>query len=355
MLLPLTSRIFGTLPDGKAVEAWTLCGSGGLRLEIITYGAAVTRLLVPDRDGRLADVVLGFNNLAPYATGRTYSGAVIGRVAGRMTGARFSLDGIAYQLTPNDGLNHLHGGSEGFDKKVWTAFPMQDASGAPSLRLTYRSTDGEEGYPGNVDVAVIYTVTGENVVRVETEAVSDRPTPFNLTLHPYFNLAGEAAGPISDHLLQIHSDEFVATDEQMTLLGRLKPVNGQHNDFRTLRGLGDAVPLLFRNHGDLYRIRRTGDCLAQAKPVPAARLVHPASGRVLELSTTESYVQLYTGVGLDGLLTGKSGTRYARHAGVCLECEGYPDGANSPGMGDNILRPGKARSEITTYSFSTLP
>jgi aldose 1-epimerase len=324
-------------------------------LEIITYGAAVTRLLVPDRHGRMADVVLGFDNLDSYKTSRAYSGAIIGRVAGRTTGARFSLEGNTYELARNDGLNHLHGGIEGFDKKVWSACPMQNPRGSPSLRLTYRSADREEGYPGNVDVAVIYTVTDENVLRVETEAVSDRPTPFNLTQHPYFNLAGEAAGPISDHLLQIHSDKFVPTDEQMTLLGQLISVNGQHNDFRELRSLGYAVPLLFRNHGDLYRIRRTGERLAQAKPVPAARLVHPGSGRVLELSTTESYVQLYTGVGLDGSLTGKSGTRYARHAGVCLECEGYPDGANIPSMGNNILRPGKARSEITSYSFSTLP
>src|ERR1035441_7739637 len=354
MVFPLTSRVFGTLSDGGPVEAWTLRGSGGMLLEIIKYGAAVTRLLVPDRHGRLTDVVLGFDNFDSYKTSRAYSGAIIGRVAGRTTGARFSLEGNTYELARNDGLNHLHGGIEGFDKKVWSACPIENSSGAASLRLTYRSPDGEEGYPGNVDVAVLYTVTADNVLLIETEAVSDRPTPFGLTQHPYFNLAGEAAGSISDHELKIHSDEFVLTDERMTLLGRMKSVTGQENDFRHLRSLGDAIPALYQNHGDLYLIRRTEQSSAESKPVPAARLVHPNSGRVLELSTTESYLQLYTGTGLDGLLAGKSGIYYGRHAGVCLECEGYPDGANSPSLGDNILRPGKPRREITTYSFSTL-
>jgi aldose 1-epimerase len=206
-----------------------------------------------------------------------------------------------------------------------------------------------------VDVAVVYTVTDDNALVVETEAVSDRPTPFGLTQHPYFNLAGEAVGSISDHLLQIHSDEFVLADTKMTLLGKLRSLTGQNNDFRELRSLGDAIPLLFQNHGDLYRIREAGGGHTQAKPVPAARLVHPGSGRVLEISTSESYVQLYTATGLDGSLTGKSGTRYGRHAGVCLECEGYPDGANVPILGNNILRPGKPRHVMTTYSFSTLP
>ena len=355
MVFPLTSRVFGTLPDGGPVEAWTLRGSGGMVLDIITYGAAVTRLLVPDRHGRLTDVVLGFDNLDSYRTSRAYFGAMIGRVAGRTTGARFSLEGNTYELARNDGTNHLHGGIGGFDKKVWSACPVENSSGAASLRLTYRSPEGEEGYPGDVDVAVLYTVTADNVLLIETEAVSDRPTPFGLTQHSYFNLAGEAASSINDHELQIHADEFVLTDERMTLLGRMESVTGRESDFRHLRSLGDAIPALYQNHGDLYLIRRTEQGSAESKPVPAARLIHPNSGRVLELSTTESYLQLYTGTGLDGLLAGKSGTRYGRHAGVCLECEGYPDGANVPSLGDNILRPGKPRSEITTYCFSTLP
>lgn len=355
MTSSITSRIFGFLPDGKAIEAWTLCGQGGLVLEIITYGAIVTRLLVPDRDGQIADVVLGFNDLDSYLADRDYVGALIGRVAGRIAGAQFALDGKTYELAQNDFPNHLHGGSEGFNKKIWTASPMMRRGGAPSLRLTYCSPDGEEGYPGTVTTTVKYTVTDDNTFRVETEAVSDRPTPFSLTLHPYFNLGGEASGSTVDHELQIYADEFVLTDQRMTPLGRIGSVIGQSNDFPQLRSLGDAIPRLFQNHGDLYRVRETKTKSTRSNLAPAARLVHPASGRVLAVSTTEPYVQLYTGAGLDGSLIGKSGVRYSRYAGVCLECEGYPDGANTPSMGDILLHPGEIRKQATSYAFSTSP
>jgi aldose 1-epimerase len=349
----VTSRIFGVLPDGKAVEAWTLYGQGGLVLETITYGATVTRLLVPDRDGRVADVVLGFNHLDSYLADRAYFGAVIGRVAGRIPGARFNLEGKTYELAQNDLPNHLHGGVEGFNKKIWTASPMADPGGASSLRLTYRSPDGEEGYPGTVTVTVKYTVTDDNVFLVESEAFTDRPTPFNLTLHPYFNLGGEDTGSIADHELQIHSDAFVFTDESMSPLGRTGSVVGRSNDFRQLRNLSDAIPFLFQNHGDLYSVRGTEEKGTRSEPVRAARLVHPASGRVLEVFTTEAYIQLYTGTCLDGSLTGKSGSRYPQYAGVCLECEGYPNGANASSMGDIILRPGDIQRQTTAYAFST--
>jgi aldose 1-epimerase len=354
MTSSVTSRIFGFLPDGKAIEAWTLCGQGGLVLEVITYGAAVTRLLVPDWGGRVADVVLGFNHLDSYLADRAYFGAVIGRVAGRIPSARFNLEGRTYELAQNDPPNHLHGGGEGFNKKTWTASPMTDRpGGASSLHLTYHSPDGEEGYPGRVTTSVKYTVTDNNIFIVETEAVTDRPTPFSLTLHPYFNLGGESAGSIADHELQIYSDAFVFTDEGMTPLGRTGSVIGRSNDFRQLRNLGDAIPFLFQNHGDLYLVRGTEEKDARFKPVAAARLVHPASGRVLEVSTTEAYIQLYTGSCLDGSVMGKSGACYARHAGVCLECEGYPDGANTSSMGDIILRPGDTKRQTTAYAFST--
>jgi aldose 1-epimerase len=350
----VTSRIFGFLPNGKAIEAWTLCGQGGLVLEVITYGAIVTRLLLPDRGGRVADVVLGFNHLESYLTDRSYFGAVIGRVAGRIPSAQFNLDGRTYKLPQNDPPNHLHGGGEGFSKKTWTASPITgDPCGTSSLRLTYQSTDGEEGYPGNVTTSVKYTITDNNVFLIETEAVTDRPTPFSLTVHPYFNLAGESAGTIADHELQIYSDAFVFTDESMTPLGRTGSVIGRSNDFRQPRNLGDAIPFLFQNHGDLYLVRGREKKAARSEPVAAARLVHPFSGRVLEVSTTEAYIQLYTGSCLDGSVTGKSGTRYVQHAGVCLECEGYPDGANASSMGDIILRPGDTKRQTTAYAFST--
>lgn len=351
MAMPLSFRTFGFLPNGESIQAWMLCGSGGLRLEVITYGATVTRLLAPDHDGRLTDVVLGFNDLGSYLTGGAYFGAMIGRVAGRITGGCFNLEGKRYELARNDPPNHLHGGVQGFDKRVWTAAPIETLSGAPSLRLSYISPDGEEGYPGEVSVAVTYTVTNSNVIVVETEAVTDQPTPFSLTQHSYFNLAGEAAGSIADHELQIHADEFVFTDERMTLLGRVGSVTGRGSDFRQPRRLGDAIPTLFRNHGDLYLVRGEEQESPESKPAPIARLVHPASGRVLEVSTTETHLQLYTGAALDGSLVGKSGVPYVRHAGVCLECEGYPDGANAPNLGDIILRPGRPRRTTTAYAF----
>jgi aldose 1-epimerase len=349
----LKSRAFGFLPTGKSVEAWTLTGRGGLVLEVITYGGIVTRLLAPDRDGRLADVVLGFNDLDSYLAGHPYFGAITGRVAGRITGAEFSLEGTTYTLAGNDPPNHLHGGVQGFDKKIWNAAPMKGPDGAPSLRLSYRSPDGEEGYPGTVNVSVTYTVTSDNTYLIETEAVTDRATPFNLTHHSYFNLAGETSGSIADHELQIHADKSVTTDVRMTLLGRVEPVTGRGNDFRRPRRVGAALPLLFRNHGDLYLIHKAAGNNSGPNLVPAARLVDPGSGRVLDVSTTETHLQLYTGALLDGSLIGKSGTAYGPHAGLCLECHGYPDGVNAPGLGDITLRPGHHIRKATAYAFCT--
>lgn len=348
----LTSRIFGTTPDGGRVDAWTLSGAHGLTLEIITYGAAVTRLLAPDREGRLADVVLGFDNLAAYYSHSAYFGSVVGRVAGRVSNAQFALDGEIHKLVPNDPPNHLHGGSKGFDKRIWEAAPAENTTGEPSLCLTYQSPHLEEGYPGTLAVTVTYTVTHDNTVLVETQGTTDRPTPFSLTLHHYFNLAGEGSGSIADHELLIYADEFISTDESMSLLDKAIPLAEGQNDFRSIRVLGQAIPSLFRNHGDLYIIRRTAKSDCPDAPRPAARLVHPGSGRVLEISTTATHLQLYTSAGLDGSLTGKSGTAYPQYSGVCLECEGYPDGANQPQLGDIILRPGNPRREVTRYVFS---
>ncbi|MGH9591289.1 MAG: aldose epimerase family protein [Terracidiphilus sp.] len=346
-------RCFGHLPVGTPVEAWTLMGSGGLVAEILAYGATITRLLVPDRDGHLSDVVLGFNDLDSYRANPVYMGAIAGRVAGRVAGARFSLDGREYRLAQNEGANHLHGGTEGFDKKLWTGTLTDREDGAPSLRLTYRGPDGEEGYPGTVDVSVTYTVTAGNALLVETEAAADKPTPVNLTQHSYFNLAGEGAGSVLDHELQIHSGCFAVIDEQMALVGGEKPVDGLSNDFRQPRNLRVALPGLFQKHGDLYRIRRDSNHIDAAKPIPAARLLHPASGRVLEVSTTSTHLQFYGGTLLDGSLIGKSGVPYASNAGLCLECEGYPDAVNNPEMGDIVVRPGSPRRETTAYAFLT--
>lgn len=267
-------RTFGFPPTGESVEEWTLNGTGGLVFEVITYGGIVTRLLAPDRDGNMADVVLGFNNLDSYLAGHPYFGAITGRVAGRITGASINLEGETYQLARNDPPNHLHGGLQGFDKKIRVAAPVDAADGSVSVRLSYRSPDGEEGYPGTVNVAVIYTVTSDNIYPIETEADTDQLTPLNLTNHSYFNLAGEVAGSIADHVLHINADESVGTNEHITLLGRLESGTACGNDFRKTRFLGAAIPLL-QSHGDLIssksRRRQSGKHSGACRPPGASR------------------------------------------------------------------------------------
>lgn len=345
------SQSFGQLPGGEAVAAWRLKGSAGLELEVITYGAIVTKLLVPDRSGNLADVVLGYDHLSGYLSDRAYLGAMIGRVAGRISGGRFSLEGRNYELAQNDGPNHLHGGREGFNRKNWKAKPLDRADGAPSLMLSCQSPDGEEGYPGNVNVTVTFTVTHDNTFLIQTEATTDRTTLLNLTHHSYFNLAGEGSGPVFDHWLQVFAETAVPMDEHFTLLGRMTPVDKYSNDFCRPRSLGTSIPTLFRRHGDLYRLGG-GDGIGCAR---AARVVHPPSGRVLEVSTTSPYMQFYTGAALDGSSVGKSGVAYTAHSGLCLECHGYPDSANAPLLGDITLRPGVVQKQTSAYAFRSSP
>jgi aldose 1-epimerase len=336
------------------VEAWTLRGAGELVVEAITYGGIVTRLLAPDRRGKLADVVLGFSRLEDYLAGHPYFGAIVGRVAGRIRGASFELNGTAYKLSANDGANHAHGGTCGFDKKVWKAAPVDREDGAPSLRLSAVSADEEEGYPGLVHVDITYTVTPTNVLLIEYQASAELATPLSLTHHSYFNLAGEAVATVRDHTLEIHADAFVPADKDLTLFGRLEPVAGTADDFREPRDLCGAIPELFLRHGSLYQVRARQVGAAAGSLVPVARLVHSESGRVLEVSTNESYFQFYSGCFLDGSLQGKSGMSYGPHAGICLECQGYPDAVNAPHMDDITLRAGDLRRRATAYAFSNI-
>lgn len=348
MVERIRQRPFGTLAGGESVHAYDLVGAGGLTLTAITYGGIVTRLLVPDRRGDVADVVLGFDALDGYLGPHPFFGAIAGRVAGRISGAHFALDGHEYKLEANDPPNTLHGGSRGFDKRLWAASPVTRADGAPSLRLSRTSADGEEGFPGNVAVVVTYTVTDDNRFVIDVEATTDRATPFSLTHHSYFNLAG--TGTIADHELQVFARNVAAHDDRSTLLGRREPVDGRPGDLRVARRLGDVIPHLAGQHGDLYFVDRD----APAAMVTAARLTDPASGRVMTVRTTEDCIQLYTGTKLDGSIVGKGGRRYESLAGLCLECEGYPDGANVVALGDIILRPGQTLRQTTEYAFSNL-
>jgi aldose 1-epimerase len=345
----LRSRHFGSLPSGEPVEAWTLTGNSGLILEAITYGGIVTKLLYPVGEGDWLDLVLGFNELDPYLENPPYFGAIVGRVAGRLSDARFTLDGNTFHLPANEPPNHLHGGAHGFDKKLWTAATSAAADGAPSLRLTYSSPHGEEGYPGTVSVSVTYTVTNENALVIDTHANTDRPTPLSLTHHSYFNLAGEGFGTIAGHTLQVDADEFLATTEDLTLTDQRRPVEGLPDDLRQPALLSDTLPRLTRGHGALYAVRQPA---VAGELVRIATFTHPFSGRTLTCFTTHTHLQVYTASAFDGSMIGKSGKSYRKYAGLCLECHGYPNGANRPDLGDIILRPGAPQRHTTVYAFS---
>lgn len=343
----VTHRPFGNLPDGHQADLFTLSNGRGLSCDITNYGGIVTAIRVTRPDQSEVDVVLGFNNLEDYLGPHPCFGTLIGRVAGRISGAKFQLDGREYQLAANDAPNHLHGGPTGFDKQIWQAEPSSTAKEAV-LRLRYLSPNGEEGYPGNVRVKVTYAVTQKNEFFIRYEAETDQATPLSLTNHSYFNLAGEGSGDIFDHVLQVFSDEIAATDEVMTLLGHREPVIREENDFNQPRCLGDAIPMLLNNHGDNHFIRRS----SKGELARTAILKHPASGLTMTTLTTQETVQIYSAAILDGTLLGKSGIPYIKHAGFCLECQGCPGAVHTPALGDIILRPGERYDHTTVYAFS---
>jgi aldose 1-epimerase len=343
------SRHFGSLPTGEAVEAWTLSGNSGLKLEIITYGGIVTKLLYPETEGHWVDLVLGFNELQPYLEGHPYFGAIVGRVAGRMSDASFAVDGSTFHLQANERPHHLHGGAQGFDKKLWTATALTTDDGAPSLRLTYCSPHDEEGYPGMVRVSVTYTITNDNAFVIDTHACTDRPTPLSLTHHSYFNLAGDGSESIAGHTLTVYADEFIETHDDLSLADRLQSVVGLADDLRQTTPLAGTLLRLTRDHGALYAVPRP---TLAGQPVKIAELAHPPTGRTLTCSTTNPYLQIYTASHFDGSIIGKSGRPYEKYAGICLECEGYPNGASRPDLGDIILRPGAPQHHRTIYAFS---
>lgn len=341
--MAIDKRRFGELPSGKWVEEFTLSNSRGARVSIMTYGGIIREIVVPDIRGEPADVVLGFDTLEAYLGAHPFFGVTVGRVAGRITGGRFLLDGEAYELELNDPPNHLHGGSNGFDKQLWEG----TVEGGEGVALSYLSPDGESGYPGNLSVTVRYRLTEENELVIDYAAETDRATPCSLTDHSYFNLAGEGSGSVADHELAIQAEAYTPTDEKMTLLGSVESVEGKPNDLRRPRQIGEVVPDILNGHGDNYLLARD----LRRAPELAARLFEPRSGRTLEVLTTERCLQFYTGVFLDGSNSGKSGRPYEKHGALCLECQGYPDGVNHPEINDTILRPGETYRQRTIYRF----
>lgn len=352
---------FGTLPDGREAAVYTLRHPSGFAAEISNFGGAVTRLFAPDREGRLADIVLGFDNVTDYAERSPFFGALIGRVGNRTAGGRFHLDGRDYVLANNNFPAgepcHLHGGNLGFDKVLWDAAPLE-INGAPALRLGYTSPDGEEGYPGNLSVEVTYILGADQSLRIDYLATTDAPTPVNLTNHSYFNLRGEGNGTILDHEIQIHADHLTPVTRGLIPTGELTPIAGTPFDFNTARRIGDRIDdddtqLKFGGGYDHnYVLRR--DPSAGAEPLQLAATVYePESGRVMDVLTTEPGMQFYSGNFLDGSLTGKSGQPYPFRSGLCLETQHFPDSPNQPQFPSIILRPGETYRSTTVYRFST--
>lgn len=344
MKASVTQTAFGKLPDGRPVDLCTLTSAHGLVAKITNYGTIITELHVPDRHGQLGNVVLGFDNLGQYLGGHPYFGCTAGRVANRIAKGRFILDGQTYTLATNNGPNHLHGGLKGFDKALWRAEPQSGAS----VKFTHTSPDGDEGYPGNLAVTIVMTLTDANELAIDYTATSDKPTPVNLTNHSYFNLAGD--GDILGHELMLSADAFTPVDDTLIPTGEIRSVKGTPLDFTKLTPIGARFGQLTgepRGYDHNFVINRAGKGLALA-----ARVCEPKTGRVLEVFTTEPGVQLYTGNFLDGTLTGKRGGVYHRHAGFCLETQHYPDAVNHPNFPSIILRPGHTYHQTTVHKFS---
>ncbi|HJT28718.1 MAG TPA: aldose epimerase family protein [Pyrinomonadaceae bacterium] len=347
-----TKQDYGKTSTGEYVYLYTLRNSHGVEAKITNYGGILVSLKVPDRNRKFDDVVLGFNDLESYLTKNDpYMGALIGRYGNRIAKGRFTLNGVEYKLAVNNGENHLHGGLKGFDKVVWTGREIKTGAG-PAVALEYRSKDGEEGYPGNLNVKVVYTLTNENELKIDYTATTDKDTVMNLTHHSYFNLAGEGNGDILNHLVTINANQFVPTDAGSIPTGELKNVAGTPFDFTNPTAIGarinqDDEQLKFGNGYD-----HTWVINGKAMRV-AATAYEPTSGRVMQVLTTEPGMQFYTGNFLNGTLTGKSGKVYARRTGFCFETQHYPDSPNQPSFPTTTLKKGQTYKSTTIYRFST--
>ncbi len=341
-----TTTPFGIISSGRAARLHTLQNSHGMQVALTDYGAAIVSIVAPDRNGALADVTLGYDRVEDYEADRGYLGIIAGRFANRIAHGRFPLDGREFQLALNTHPHHLHGGQDGFGKRVWTAQPHDDG-----LEFTLTSPDGDEGYPGKLDVSVKYSLTDADEIILHYRAESDAPTIVNLTNHAYFNLAGAGQGTILDHELQIHADRFVVTDENQIPTGDLPSLADTPMDFRESHRIGDRIDADFPalrpggGYDHCYVIEGSGLRLA-------ATAWDPDSGRVLEVLTDEPGLQFYSGNSLNGVI-GKAGLAYLRRSGFCLEANHFPDSPNQPGFPSTVLRPGETYTQTTIYRFTT--
>jgi aldose 1-epimerase len=342
---------FGKTQDGRPVELYVLTNQHGMEARITNFGATLVSLKVPDKSGKSGDVVLGYDNLSGYENGKAYFGATVGRYGNRIAHAKFTLDGVTYTLPKNDGDNHLHGV---FNKVLWTARDVSTSAGQ-SLEMSYLSKDGEEGFPGNLSVKVTFTVpAGENALRIDYMATTDKDTVLNLTHHSYFNLSGQGNGNILNELLTLHASRFTPVDATLIPTGELRPVKGTPFDFTTATAIGARID----QDNEQLKIAKGYDhnfVLDRKKPglEPAAEVYDPQSGRVMTVSTTEPGIQFYTGNFLDGTITGKDGKTYEHRGALCLETQHFPDSPNHPDFPTTELKPNQTFRSATVYKFST--
>ena len=345
--LNLTTQPFGKMPDGRTVTLYKVSNANGLTAQITDYGAILVSLRVPDHNGNLDDIVLGFDDLDSYLKRNPLFGATVGRYANRIEHASFTLDNIQYKLTQNSGKNHIHGGKQKrFDKVLWNAKPFSDKN-QMGVALSYFSKDGEEGFPGNLNCTVTYTLTNSDELKIHYQAATDKPTIINLTNHTYFNLAGAGNGDVLDHQIMINADYYTPSSKTLIPTGEIHSVKDTPLDFTKLRAIGERIDQLTQTRGydHNYVLKNTDGSL-----ILAARVYEPTSGRVMEVHTTEPGMQFYTANGMKDK-KGKNGKTYNNHAGFCLETQHFPDSPNKPHFPSTILRPGQKYNTTTIFKF----
>lgn len=350
---PIQKTIFGEMPDGTKVEKYTLKNTKGMEIDVTTYGGIITRWTAPDKEGNYEDIVLGFDDLQQYLDSNPYFGALIGRYGNRIAKGKFTLDGETYTLATNDGENHLHGGEKGFDKVVWQAKAESTEEGA-SLELTYTSADGEEGYPGKLEVKVTYILTEDNELDVRYEATTDKPTIVNLTQHSYFNLSGDFTQSILDHELFLDADSYLPVDGGLIPTGEFRDVSGTPFDFKQPKLMGKEI----NDEDEQLKLGKGYDhCWVlnqkEGNYGLAASAYHPKTGRLLEVYTDEPGIQFYSGNFLDGTLPAQKGGTYGQRAGFCLETQHYPDSPNQESFPSVRLDPGETYSSRTLFKLTT--
>ena len=335
--------------DGEKITQYTLTNPSGMVVKIINYGATVTDIITPDKNGKMGNVVLGYDSLAGFLqTGNPYFGCIVGRYANRIANARFTLDGKEYTLAPNNDGNTLHGGNKGFDKRIWKASDINTDS-ISAIKFTYDSKDGEEGYPGNLHSEVVYSLTKNNELKIEYTATTDKATPVNLTNHCYFNLSAGTDSTILDHELMINAGQYTPVNDKLIPTGKIDTVKGNAMDFTTTKKIGKDIAQVAGGYDHNWVFQKPENRFDML-----ASLYHEPSGRYMEVRTTEPGIQFYSGNFLNGTLKNtRSGVKYVKHAGLCLETQHFPDSPNQPSFPTTILKPGETYQQITTYKFST--